>query len=82
MNISDDRVLPEQVQGTWVTANAFGVLEQPPLLGRDFVARDEAPGADPVVIIGHGIWRNRYGGDPNVLGQTLRVNGRPRRSSA
>ena len=61
MNISDDRALPEQAHGTWVTANAFGVLRQQPLLGRDFVAGDERPGADPVVIIGHDIWKNRYG---------------------
>ncbi len=38
MNISDDRALPEQASGTWLTANAFGVLRQQPLLGRDFVA--------------------------------------------
>ena len=77
MNISDDRALPEQAQGTWLTANTFGVLRQPPLLGRDFVAGDERPGAEPVVIIGHGIWKNRYGSDPGVLGKSLRVNGQP-----
>jgi putative ABC transport system permease protein len=77
MNISDDRVLPEQAQGTWLTANAFGVLKQPLLLGRDFVGGDEAPGAQPVVIIGHRIWRTRYGSDPGVLGKSLRVNGQP-----
>ena len=77
MNVSDDRVLPEQAQGTWLTANAFGVLKQPLLLGRDFVAGDEAPGAQPVVIIGHRIWKTRYGSDPGVLGKSLRVNGQP-----
>ena len=77
VNISDDRVLPEPVQGTWLTANAFGVLKQPLLLGRDFVAGDEAPGAQPVVIIGHRIWKTRYGNDPAVLGKSLRVNGQP-----
>lgn len=77
MNISGDRVPPEQAQGTWLTANAFGVLHQPVFLGRDFVADDELPGAPPVVILGHRIWKNRYGGDPEVLGKPLRVNGKP-----
>src|SRR6185503_1506082 len=50
INISDDRAMPEQARGTWVTANAFAVLRQPPLVGRDFIAADERPGADPVVL--------------------------------
>ena len=69
MNISDDRALPEQARGTWLTANAFGVLEAAAASGRDFVAGDERPGAEPVVIIGYSIWRNRYGSDPDVLGK-------------
>ena len=77
MNISDDRALPEQARGTWLTANAFGVLRQQPLLGRDFAAGDERPGAEPVAIISYSLWKNRYGGDPDVLGRTLRVNGQP-----
>jgi putative ABC transport system permease protein len=77
MNLSDGRDLPEQVQGTYLTANAFAVLRQAPALGRDFVDADERPGAEPVVIIGARIWRARYGADPGVLGRTLRVDGRP-----
>ena len=77
MNISDDRALPELANGTWLTANTFGVLRQPPLLGRDFAAGDERPGAEPVAIIGYSLWKNRYGSDPNVLGRTLRINGQP-----
>jgi putative ABC transport system permease protein len=77
MNISDGSMLPEQVRGTWVTANAFRTVRQAPLIGRDFVESDERPSAEPVAIIGHGIWTSRYGGDANVLGKTLRVNGRP-----
>jgi hypothetical protein len=77
MNISDDRALPDEAHGTWVTTNTFGVLHQPPLIGRDFTPADERPGADPVVIIGYTLWRDRYTFDPNVLGGSLRVNGRP-----
>jgi putative ABC transport system permease protein len=77
MNISDDRGLPEQVEGTSVTANLFGQLGQHPLLGRDFAPGDDARGAERVVIIGHSLWNNRFGSDPAVLGATLRVNGEP-----
>ena len=75
VNISGDRMLPEQARVTWVSANTFHVLRQPLLLGRDFAAEDERTGAAPVAILGHGIWQTRYGGDPNVLGATLRMNG-------
>jgi predicted permease len=77
MNISDDRRWPEQVRGAQLTANAFDVLRQQPLLGRGFAPDDERTGAEPVVVIGYDIWKNRYGSDPDVLGQTLRVNGQP-----
>jgi putative ABC transport system permease protein len=77
LNISDDTAMPEQVDGTWLTADAFALLRQPPLLGRTFVSLDERPGADRVVIIGDTLWQRRYGRDPNVLGKTVRVNGEP-----
>ena len=77
MNISDGHALPERVRGTWITANTFGVLRQQPFIGRGFTAADERAGADAVVIIGHTIWKNRYGGDASVLGRSLRVNGQP-----
>ncbi len=77
MNISDDRGLPEQARGMYVTANAFSVLRQQPLLGRDFGPQDETRGTDLAVILGYRVWRTRYGGDPNVVGTLTRVNGRP-----
>jgi putative ABC transport system permease protein len=77
MNISDDRALPQRASGTWLTANAFSVLKQQPLFGRDFAVGDERPGAELVVILGYGIWKNRYGADLSVLGKAIRVNGQP-----
>jgi putative ABC transport system permease protein len=76
-NLSDDRALPEQARGTWVTANTFRLLGQSPLLGRDFAPSDDRPGAEPVVLISHRVWKNRYGADPNVLGLAVRVDGKP-----
>jgi putative ABC transport system permease protein len=77
VNLSDDGDLPERVEATSVTSNLFTVLRQRPLLGRDFTAGDEAPGSDPVVIIGARLWRSRFGANPTALGRIVRVNGRP-----
>lgn len=75
INISDASALPEQARGAWVSANTFRLLGQPPLLGRDFAEGEDRVGAEPLVIIGAGIWKNRYGSDPNVIGRVLRMNG-------
>ena len=77
MNISDARGLPEQARGTWITSNVFGLIGQPPLLGRDFSPADERKGAEPMAIISYTFWKSRYGGDPNVLGTPIRINGSP-----
>ena len=69
--------MPEQVSGTWLTANAFSVLGQRPILGRDFLADDVRPGADPVVLIGYELWQHRYASRSTVLGELVRVNGQP-----
>ena len=77
MNIGDERVAPERFIGSYISAHAFGLLRQQPILGRDFRPDDDRPGAVPVVMIGHSLWRNRYTSDPGVLGRTIRVNGVP-----
>ena len=77
INISDDHAAPEQTQGSSVTANLFDVLRQRPLLGRTFAEGEDRRGAEPVVIIGYDIWRNRFDRDPDVIGRILRINGTP-----
>jgi putative ABC transport system permease protein len=77
MNVGDERIGPERFVGSYISANAFGLVRQRPMLGRDFLSDDDRRGAVPVVIIGHSLWRNRYGSDPTVLGRTIRVNGVP-----
>ena len=77
INVSDDLAVPEQTQGSWVTANFFDVLRQPPLIGRGFIADDERRDADSVVIIGYDIWKNRFASDVSALGRTLRISGKP-----
>ena len=63
---------------TWkVTANSFGLLGVPPILGRDFVAADEIPGAAPVVILNYRFWESRFGKQADVVGSTVSINGAP-----
>jgi len=59
------------------TANTFALLGVAPALGRDFVASDEAAGAPPVVIVSHNYWTGRLGGQPDVIGRTVHVDGVP-----
>ena len=76
-NLADERGFPEQANGSNLTANAFRVLGQQPLLGRDFADGDDKRGAERVVILGYSLWKNRYASDPNVIGRPIRVNGEP-----
>jgi predicted permease len=77
MNVGDDRAAPERVIGSYISADAFRLLDQRPIAGRDFQPDDDRRGAAPVVILGESVWRQRYRADAAVLGQTIRVNGVP-----
>jgi putative ABC transport system permease protein len=77
INLGDDTNATDQFAGTFISHNGFAMLGESPMLGRDFTADDDRAGAAPVVIIGHRIWTDRYGSDPNVIGRTVRVNGQP-----
>jgi len=79
MNVSDAERPAERAFGAWLSANAFGLIGQQPLLGRGFLPGEDAPDAQPVAIIGYGLWQNRFGGDPAILGRTVRVNEVPAR---
>jgi putative ABC transport system permease protein len=67
---------PERVKGEVVTDRYPGVLGIRPIFGRAFTA-DEAnrPGAAPVVLLGHGLWTRRFGGDPAIVGRAIQING-------
>lgn len=67
--------LPEQIRGARMTVNALRVLERAPILGRDFTEADDAPGADHVVLLGYGLWQRRFGGDSEIVGRAVWVNG-------
>jgi putative ABC transport system permease protein len=70
---------PVRVYVGKVTANAFPTLRVRPALGRGFTAEEETPGKDDVVVLGHGFWQRQLGGRPDVLSQTVQMDGRVHR---
>lgn len=64
----------ERYDGAFVTANLFSMLGVAPVLGRDFRAEDDQPGAAPVVLISHALWKGRFASDPAVVGMPIRAN--------
>jgi predicted permease len=77
MNVSDEGRAPERYVGPYISGNAFKLIGQRTVLGRDFLPEDDRPGAPPVVILGGGIWKTRYGSDPSIIGRTIRINDVP-----
>jgi len=75
--VSDEHGYTESYDATEVSANTFGLVGQKPILGRDFEAADEAPGAAPVAILNYCLWERRYGKDPATIGSTVRTNNVP-----
>jgi predicted permease len=68
---------PEQLVAGFVMPSFFSTLGVAPMLGRAF-SPDEGPeGNDQVVILSHGLWQRRFGGDPAIVGKTIRLDGRP-----
>jgi putative ABC transport system permease protein len=73
--LGDDGRAPERFDATYLSSNAFRLIGAQPILGRDFSADNDRPGAEPVVILGASMWQARYGRDPSILGRTVLVNG-------
>jgi predicted permease len=66
---------PERVRGAVVSGNYLDVLGVKALIGRTFLPEeDRTPRAHPVVVLGHGLWQRRFGGDPQVIGRTITLN--------
>ena len=65
------------IWGQIVSGNFFDMLQIKPVMGRAFAPdEDGAPGAHPVVVLGHSLWQRRFASDPNIVGKTLRLNNR------
>jgi putative ABC transport system permease protein len=66
---------PEQLRATRVSANFFSLFGIRPVAGRTFTAEEDSPGGPPVAVISNGLWRGRFGSDPNIVGKTLNLDG-------
>jgi predicted permease len=68
---------PEQLIGLQASAALLPTLGLQPALGRNFSADEDRPGGEPVVLVGHELWQQRFNGDPGILGQAITLDGRP-----
>jgi putative ABC transport system permease protein len=75
VNLSDDADFPERRNGCFATHQFFASPSFEPQLGRVFGPEDDRPGETLVAVIGHGLWQQRFRGDPGVLGRRIRVDG-------
>jgi len=68
---------PEVVPGAIITFNYFSVLGREPLYGRAFTAKEDTPGNNNVVVLSYALWQRRFGGNPNVVGQSINLDSNP-----
>ena len=76
-NLTEDGE-PERVEAQAVTANFFSLLGIKPELGRTFSPEEDQPGRNRVVLVSHGLWQRRFGGDPAFVGREILLNGEKR----
>jgi len=65
---------PEEIPVQFATADIFKVLGVDPLIGRTFLPDDDEPTKPAVAVLSYALWQRRFGGQPNVIGQTIRLN--------
>ncbi|HEV2349248.1 MAG TPA: ABC transporter permease [Terriglobia bacterium] len=68
---------PENIGGAAVSSSLLRTLGIKPLLGRDFIPEEDKKGAEPVVMLSHGLWQRRFGGEASAVGKTLTLDGKP-----
>jgi predicted permease len=66
----------ERIAAVPMSATAAAVLGVPPVLGRFFAAEEDRPGAEGRVVLGHGLWQRRFGGDPAIVGRPVLLDDR------
>ena len=67
---------PERLIGAAVSYDYFAVLGAKPELGRIFPPEEDKPGAASVILLSHGLWQRRFGGDRNILGREIDLGGK------
>jgi len=68
---------PEQLQALHVTRDYFALFGAPVAAGRTFTAAEDSPNGGHVAVLSYGLWKQRYGGDPAIVGRTIQLDGRP-----
>jgi putative ABC transport system permease protein len=68
---------PERIQGMQVGEGYFSIMKGAPLFGRVFTPEEQIDGQDRVIVLGYGLWRRSFGGDPGVVGKSVNLSGRP-----
>lgn len=74
-NLTGNGAAPEKLSAEGVTQNLFSILGARPLLGRVFSPEEDAPGFEHVVLLSHRLWLGRFGGDRNIIGHDIFLNG-------
>ena len=74
VNVTGD-LAAEQVTASWVTGDLFPLLGVTPFHGRILGPEDDEPGGPAVVLLGKGFWMRRFGGDPGIVGEDIRLDG-------
>src|SRR5215203_935750 len=67
---------PERLIGAAVSADYFPLLRVQPVLGRVFTREEDKRGAAAVVVLSHGLWQRRFGGDPGIIGREIDLGGK------
>jgi putative ABC transport system permease protein len=78
INLAQEDGRPERFSAGQLSVAAFETLGVQPIQGRGFREGDDRSGADPVVLLGYDLWRDRYGSSPDIVARTIRANGTPR----
>ena len=68
---------PQQVQGIHVSADFFPMFGAPVVAGRTFTSEEDSPNGGHVTVLSYGLWKSRYGGNPNIVGSSIQLDGQP-----
>src|ERR1043166_6763759 len=74
-NLESPGGMTETLKTTFTTANLFSLLGVQPMLGRDLTSADDEEKAPKVIVISERVWKKTFGGDPNVIGRNIRLDG-------
>ena len=77
-NVESPGGMTETLKTTFTTANLFSLLGVQPMLGRDLTRADDEVKAAKVMLISERLWKKTFGGDPNIIGRDVRLDGTPR----